>query len=99
MADRLQVDFDALAHARGELASIKTSLSDTVELSATMAHHTGHAALGTAIVYFAQRWSIHRGDMIDAVEAVRGSLQKVHDELSKTDQQLADALTGDPGTP
>ncbi len=95
MAGQLKVDFEQLSHAEGELGTIARQLSGTVGMSVHLAEQTGHVALGAALVYFAERWNVHREDMIDSIGVLQNGLAKVKTDLSGTDAKLAQALAGD----
>ena len=89
VADQLAIDFGQLGQTAEQLRSITSGLSSTAEMSGGIAHLTGHQLLGDAVLFFAARWNIQRADMIDAVDVLRASMDKIITNFTDTDESLA----------
>lgn len=88
MAD-LRLDTDEMLSTVEQLARVQRKLDNTMRMSVDSATHVGHGLLGASIIYFANKWNAKRDDMDEAVNAIKGSVEKIAEEFDKVDASLA----------
>jgi hypothetical protein len=98
MSDQLRIDLGELSSLSDELSGSKNTFASASTVSGGLADavgHDGHAhQLGDKVNDFSGGWSIRRGKICDALDAMVKSVTAIHDAFVDVDSQLDQALSG-----
>ena len=91
--DHMKVDYNRLGELQKNLDTAVRVVGHEFENMLALAAAVGDPRLAARSNEFRNSWDKRRLDIVNNLEYLRGSVQSIHDQLSKTDATLASGLT------
>lgn len=91
MAD-LVVDTAALEAAATELGLLVHEFDRAEDIASDAREVLGSPRVADAVHEFSANWEVHRGDLLESMQAVRKMVTSSHDTFVKADTDLAEQI-------
>jgi len=88
----LKISNDILDELQSGLKSIVDQLNGSTNFSSEIEGLVGHSGLAGKVGDFANKWSVHRGKMINGTTAIHDSVALINSTFDKTEKELAKAV-------
>jgi hypothetical protein len=97
-ASQLKVDYDHLTTLHQRLTTASDHMRDDSHTMDALAGAVGDERLADRLRDFGHDWSVHRADIRENIDWLRGKVKQIAEELEKIDGDLASGLR-DSSTP
>lgn len=88
----IRVDYDFLSQLSGSLFTLIDEFQGALDEEDKTGHAWGQRNANLSMNDFADNWTVSRNTMVDNMKSFRKNLDKVREQWSEADQQLADSL-------
>jgi hypothetical protein len=92
--DRLVVDAGVLDTIRGDLDVVGQELEDPARRADVVGEAVGAGNLRAALDEFADGWDRRRGELLEAVRALRDGVETVSTAFDEVEERLGSAVEG-----
>ena len=85
----LKISDGILDELQSGLKSIVDQLRESSHFSSSIGDLVGHDGLSSHVHDFANKWSVHRGKMIDGTTGIHDSVAVINSTFTSTDKDLS----------
>jgi hypothetical protein len=90
----LCVDYSVLEKSKTDLTTIKNEFENASRHKDAVRGSLGSGEVASAMDEFVDNWDYHRKDLLESIEALLKMVEETINTFQKTDQKLADNVSG-----